>query len=428
MDTRANRFLPIFFLLAGLVVSTATAAEPTWTQFRGADRAGIVPDAALPVQWDAKKNIRWRTELPGEGWSSPVTDGKRIYLTAAIPSDKAAAGEDASNGSFDLSLLIIDAETGELQTQQTLIHQTAEETQKIHAKNSHASPTTILDGDRLYSHFGFQGTVCTDLQGKTLWINRDLSFKAIHGNGGSPVLVDNRLVFTCDGASEPFVAALKTDTGELAWKCPRPVEAKKKFSFCTPAVIKVDGKQQIVAPGSNCVLGIDPADGSILWQVDYDGYSVIPQPVYAGGILIVCTSYDKGGLLAIDPRGRGNITETNVLWQLDKGAPKTPTPLMQSGLLYMINDAGVAYCLDAASGDRVWQKRIGGQYSASPLLADGKIYFTSEAGETTVIQASRDFQELARNDLGERTLASLAPLDSSILLRTAKALYRIETP
>lgn len=435
MDKLMNRVVSIALFLTVLGTISATAAEPHWSQFRGAERSGIVTDAKLPLQWDAKTNVRWRTELPGEGWSSPVTNGSRIYLTAAIPSGDAAGGKQADakqdagqSKAYDLSLLIVDVATGQLQSTQTLIHQSAEETKKIHAKNSHASPTAIIDGDRIYVHFGFQGTLCTDLQGKTLWINRDLNFAPVHGNGGSPVLVGKHLIFTCDGASDPYVAALETDTGKLAWKCPRPVEAKKKFSFCTPAVIEVDGKTQVVAPGSNCVLGIDPKDGTILWQVDYDGYSVIPQPVYAAGILYVCTSYDKGSILAIDPRGRGNITETHLLWQMDKGAPKTPTPLVQQGYLYMINDAGVAYCLDAVTGERIWQKRIGGQYSASPLLSDGKIYFTNEAGLTTVVVAGAEFEELAQNDLGERTLASPAPLGSALLLRTAKALYRLETP
>ena len=235
------------------------------------------------------------TELEGQGWSSPVVAGERIYLTSAIArKEDATSKKGKPQTPFDLSLVIVDATTGVRVKQTTLIEQAAGEFKKIHSKNTHASPTPIIQEDRVYCHFGFQGTVCTTREGDIVWVNRDLSFPPVHGNGGSPVIVGDLLVFTCDGAKEPYIAALNKQDGSLAWKCPRPVDAKKKFSFCTPTVIEVAGKTQIIAPGSDCVVAIDPADGTIIWHVDYDGYSTVPKPVYANGLLFVCSGFDRG--------------------------------------------------------------------------------------------------------------------------------------
>jgi outer membrane protein assembly factor BamB len=261
--------------------------------------------------------------------------------------------------------------------------------------------------------------------GELIWKNRELFFRPTHGNGGSPVLVDSRLVFTCDGDKNPRVVALDAETGKLAWETPRPVSAKKTFSFCTPSVITVDGRQQIIAPGSDCVLALNPADGKVIWDVRYTGYSVVPKPVYHRGLVYISTSFDRPEMLAIDPSGRGVVTDTNVVWRMDRNAPKTPSMLAHEGLLYSISDDGIALCVDAATGEILYRKRIGGGFSASPLLAGDHLYFTSEEGETTVVRTGREFQQVAQNDMGERTLASLAVVDGDILLRTADALYRI---
>lgn len=306
------------------------------------------------------------------------------------------------------------------------MEQTGERPARIHRKNSHASPTPVIDGNRIYVHFGYQGTACLSLSGDVLWMNRDLYFKPTHGNGGSPVLAAGNLIFTCDGDSEPKIVALNAATGKLAWSTPRPVSAKKTFSFCTPSVIEVAGQLQVVAPGSDCVLALDPATGETIWDVRYEGYSVVPKPVYHRGLVFISTSFDNSKMLAIRPTGKGIVTETHVAWQLDRNVPKTPSMIAHDGLVYSISDDGIATCVEAESGELVYRKRIGGNYSASPLLAGDKLYFTSEEGVTTVVRAGQDFEEVGSNALEERTLASLAVLGDSILLRTATALYRIQ--
>ena len=416
-----NCLLVLMFVIAGAFSSICMA--DTWPMFRGPQGDGVI-DQSLPTQWSADKNIAWRTEIPGEGWSSPVTAGDRIFLTAAIPA--AASGEDEQQQAYKLSLIIIDAASGKILKTVPIMDQTGEKPARIHRKNSHASPTPVIEGDRIYVHFGYQGTACLNLNGEVLWKNRELYFKPTHGNGGSPVLASGNLIFTCDGDEEPKIVALNAANGLLAWATLRPVSAKKTFSFCTPTVIEVDGQLQVIAPGSDCVLALDPATGKTIWDVRYVGYSVVPKPIYHRGLVVISTSFDSSKMLAIRPTGRGVVTDTHVEWQLDRNVPKTPSMVAHQGLVYSISDDGIATCVEAETGDLVYRKRMGGNYSSSPLMADGKLYFTSEDGVTTVVRAGREYEELAANALEERTLASLGVIDGSILLRTDTALYRIQ--
>ena len=416
-----NRLIVLFSVFSG-VFSSVFAAED-WPSFRGPKGDGVVAQS-LPVEWDSDKNIAWRTEIPGEGWSSPVAAGNRIYLTAAIPSGE--GDEDQKNQEFALSLIIINGTSGEIIKTVPIMQQTGERAARVHRKNSHASPTPVIEGDKIYVHFGYQGTACLSLNGDILWKNRDLFFKPTHGNGGSPVLASGNLIFTCDGDKEPRIVALNASSGQLAWSTPRPVSAKKTFSFCTPTVIEVDGQVQVIAPGSDCVLALDPMTGKIIWDVRYVGYSVVPKPSYHRGLVFISTSFDNSKMLAIRPTGKGEVTETHVAWQIDRNVPKTPSMVAHDGLVYSISDDGIATCVEAETGELVYRNRIGGNYSASPVLADNKLYFTSENGVTTVVRAGEDFQEVAANVIEERTLASLGVLGDSILMRTGSALYRIQ--
>lgn len=406
------------FLAAVSFVSVSARADDAWPTFRGPDGNGIAAEGPVVIQWSPSNNVRWRTELPGEGWSSPVVGEDRAFLTAAIP-------VEGQENEYRLCLLIVDVNNGRLIKTVDVMRQSPERPARIHSKNSHASPTPILDGNHVFVHFGYQGTACVTRSGEIVWVNRDLFFKPTHGNGGSPILVDGRLVFTCDGDKNPRVVALDAKSGELLWETPRTVSAKKTFSFCTPTVIEVNGRKQVIAPGSDCVLAIDPANGSVIWDVRYEGYSVVPKPVFHRGLVYVSTSFDSPEILAIDPTGRGVVTDTNVVWRVARNGPKTPSMLAHDGLVYSVSDDGIALCMDASTGEIIYRKRIGGKFSASPLLAGGNLYFTSEEGVTTVARAGIDYEEVAENDLEERTLASLAVINGDLLIRTAEALYRI---
>jgi glucose dehydrogenase len=335
--------------------------------------------------------------------------------------------EGSASGDLSLDALAVDAQSGKLLWQQRLFLQVAATAPKIHNKNSHASPTPLVDDGRVYVHFGHQGTACLDVNGKVLWRNDTLRYPPVHGNGGSPVLVDGILIFSCDGGTSPFVVGLDAATGKQRWRYDRPAVAGKKFAFSTPAVIEVSGQKQVVSPGAGGVDALDPATGAPIWRVEYDsGYSVIPQPVFGHGLVFLSSGYDSPTVLAIRPDGRGDVTDTHVAWTLKKGAPHTPSPLLVGDELYLVADKGVATCVAARTGEQLWQERIGGNYSASPLWADGKIYIQSEEGPAIVLKPGTTFERLAETGFAERTLASYAVGDSSLFIRTENHLYRVQ--
>jgi outer membrane protein assembly factor BamB len=410
--SRQHLVLTIVWALA--VQAVASAA---WTEFRGPTGQGHSTSTTLPLTWSPQEQIRWKTELPGQGWSSPVEQGDRIYVTAAVP----AEGTD----DLSLQLIILDGRTGEILQSVEVFRQSGSSSPRIHDKNSHASPTPIIEGDCVYVHFGHQGTACLNLAGQVLWRNDSIRYAPTHGNGGSPIIAGDHLIFSCDGAADPFVVALNKQTGQTVWKSPRQTDAAKTFSFSTPLLIDVDGQAQVVSPGSNCVVAYAPETGEEIWRVRYEGFSVISRPVTGNGLVYLSTSFSSPTVIAIRTDGKGDVTDTHVAWTARRGAPNTPSPLLAGPHLFIVSDRGVASCLDAKSGELLWQERLGGGFSASPLYAQRRVYFLNEEGETVVVAAEGEFQELARNNLGERTLASFAVIDNDLLIRGEKHLYRV---
>jgi len=417
-----SRFL---FLSSWVAASIFTLFQPApassadWPAFRGPSGDGQVTEAGLPLKWSDQENVRWKKPIPGDGWSSPVIRQGLIYLTAAVPES------EEPQSARSLRLMILRAADGELVRNQEVFAQNAD-APRIHNKNSHASPTPLIDGEDVFVHFGHQGTACFDLQGNPRWVNRSIQYAPVHGNGGSPILAGDALIFSCDGAAEPFVIALNRRTGEPLWRKPRSVDATRKFSFTTPTLIEVAGQQQVISPGSDVVMALNPTNGEEIWRFRYDGYSVIPKPIFANGLLYVCTGYNQPSLLAIRPDGLGDVTETHLAWSTKRSVPHTPSLLLVGEQIYMVSDNGVASCLNALNGEPYWTERLGGNFSASPIHGDNKIYFQDEAGKTTVIRPGTTFEKLAENTIGERTLASFAVADGALYLRSAQHLFRIQ--
>lgn len=409
--------------LLAIVSSFSLVRADDWPEFRGPREQGIYEAIDLPLNWSQTEGVAWRTELPGSGWSSPVVIGSTVYVTAAIPIEGKANEGDKQD--LDLSLMLIDVESGKLLKTVKLLTQLGAKAPGIHSKNSHASPTPVFDNGRLYLHFGHQGTVCTDLQGNILWKNQELAYPPVHGNGGSPDVVGGLLIFSRDGANISRITALDKLTGKLVWERERDVKADRQFSFCTPLVIEVAGQKQFVLPGSNVVQSLNPETGDEIWRVTYEGYSVIPRPIYFEGLVYVCTGYDRPSLLAIDPTGSGDVTGTHLKWKVDGSVPHTPSLVARGGAIFMINDKGIASAVSAATGKEIWKERIGGNFSASPLLVGDRMYMLSEEGDATILQVGPKPRELAKNKIGERCLASPAIVGEDLLIRTAAALYRV---
>lgn len=417
------------WIVLSLGIAAPLSAED-WPQFRGPAGDGISTERGLPSEWGAEidgqpQNVAWKLEIPGKGWSSPSLSRGRIYLTSAVPRE----GAEPDSGDLSLRAMCIDAKTGKFLWDKEIFVQDGKSAPKIHNKNSHASPTPLVDNPRIFVHFGHQGTACLDLEGNIRWSTRELSYAPVHGNGCTPILVEGGLIFSCDGAKDPFVACLEAETGKLKWKFNRSGDPPKKFAFCTPTAISVNGKQQVISVGAGIVNALDPLTGEEIWHVKHGGYSVIPKPLFGHGLVFISTSYDSPSVMAIRPDGRGDVTDSHVEWTLKKGAPHTPSMLLLGRDLYMVSDGGVASCVDALTGEQYWQERIGGNYSSSLLFADDKIYIQSEAGKALVLKPGTTFEKPTETGFQtERTLASYAVGDGALFIRTEKNLYRVQQP
>lgn len=408
----------ILFCVTLLAFVKVAAAQ--WPEFRGPTGQGISSARHVPVDWSTNRNVAWKQALRGRGWSSPVLANGRIFLTSSV--------DKISRPGQSLRVSCRSAATGERLWMTEVFSNEAP--YLGHRKNTAASPTPVVAGERIYAHFGELGTACLDLAGNVLWTNRSFSYPSRHGNGGSPVLVEDALIFNADGKTNPCVVALSKHTGGLLWKFNRPTTARKKYSFSTPLVIEVKGKRQVVSPGSGMVNSLDPLTGEEVWRVRYDeGFSVVPRPVFGHGFIYAFSGDDSPPmLLAIRAGGAGDITDTHVAWKSTRGVPVTPSPLLVGDELYLVSDRGTVTCMDAHTGQVHYQETVTKGCSASPILADGKIYIFGEQGRGVVLKPGRQFTKLAENHLHERTLASPAVTDGALFIRTEHHLFCIGKP
>ncbi len=399
-----------YLMLAAVATMCARhgGAEEEWPQFRGPHAQGHASGTHLPITWSESENIAWKVAVDGRGWSSPVIRSNQIWMTAATDEGRS------------LRAVCRDTDTGRLKHNVEIFR--LEDPGSIHSKNSHASPTPVLQDDRVYVHFGAHGTACLSSSGQILWRTEPWPYNHRHGPAGSPVLQDDLLIFSCDGTDVQFVVALDKRTGQVCWKTDR----EGPMAYSTPLVIRAAGVLQLVSPGGDQIVSYDPLTGDVIWRFRYTGYSVVPRPVFGHGLIYFSSGFNDAVLYAIRAGGRGDVTDTHLAWERSRGAPHTPSPLLVGGELYIVSDNGVATCLDAVHGSEHWRKRIGGNFSSSPVLADGHIYLLNEEGVMTVITPGTEYQELAKNRLEGRTLASPAVVGRAMFLRSETHLYRIQ--
>jgi outer membrane protein assembly factor BamB len=393
-----------------------------WSQFRGPDGQGHSTSKNVPITWSETENIAWKVPLPGLGWSSPSILGNQIWVTTALDSGHSLRAIALDRGS---GKTLHDVEVFQL-----------ENPGPIHGNNSHASPTCVLEGDRVYLHFGAHGTACLATDGRLIWKTHELKYNHQHGPGASPVVWKDLLIINCDGTDVQYVVALDKRTGEVRWKQDRrhTSEARRTgklevpMAYCTPLVVDVNGETQLVSLGSDAIVAHSPETGEELWWFTFSGYSNVSRPVFAKGMLFFASGFGTPVFYAIKPGGRGDITETNKVWSVAKPAvvPLDVSPLVVGDELWTITDSGIAVCYDAATGAQHWQKRLSGKFWASPVYADRRIYCLDEAGMTTVLAVGPKCEILATNKLDGHAQASPAIVDGVIFLRTDTHLYRIE--
>ena len=404
-----------FVAVAGSVLLLATVLQAEqWPQFRGPGGQGEADAPRLPLEWSEARNVEWKVAVPGLGWSSPVVADGRVWLTTATE-------DDPRKDDVSLRLLGYDEATGRELVNVVVF--TVRSSTAINPKNSWASPTPIVEGDRVYAHFGAEGTAALGTNGQLIWKAR-FPYQSQHGGGGSPVLHGGLLVFNADGSDSASVIALDAATGKVRWRRGRRVPFDQAYS--TPLVIRVGGREQLVSIGAFRAVAYEPATGNEIWRVSYgDGFSNVPRPVFTNGLVLIATGFQQPSLMAVRPDGTGDVTRSHVAWQLTRGVPLTPSPIAVGAEIYFVSDGGIASCVDALTGATLWQQRLGGTYSASPVMAAGYLYFPSEQGVTTVIQPGREYRRVARNTLDGALLASMAVSGDAIIMRSDSSLYRL---
>lgn len=402
-------------LFIAVCLTTSWVRAENWPGWRGPQRNAISSEKNLPRNWSADGGVRWKTPLPGSGIASPIIWDDRIFITAS----------DGYKQS-ELHVICLSRKNG-----RQLWHQQfwgTAPTRYHGTKSSMASPTSVTDGKHIYCFFGTGDVFCLDVDGGLVW-QRSLSseygrFENRFSATSSPLLYEDLVIVQCDHYGDSYLVALDQKTGANRWKVDRP-ETWLSWSSPQLAPVAETGKHELVICGSQRIDGLDPSTGEKLWTVQGMRRECIPTPVLGHG-LIYAVSGPKGPTMAIKPGGRGDVTGTHVIWDNNRGAPFVPSAILVGDMYYLVDDSGVATCLDAHTGERVWQKRLTGKYTASPIAADGKIYFVNENGETIVVAAGeKKYKQLARNPLGEPVFASPAISQGNLFIRTAKSLFCI---
>ena len=425
--------------------SDAAAAPGAWPEWRGPTATGVAPDADPPAAWAEDTNIRWKTPIPGRGHSSPIVWNDRIFLTTAVPTDRAAdAGTvkavEAATPRFHRNrarlpkhavrfvVTALKRSDGSVLWEQTACEQVPHAA--THADGSWASSSTVTDGEHVYAYFGSYGLYAFDMDGNRKWDGQvgRLELRANFGGGPSPVLCGDTLVLNQDQEGPSFILALDKKTGRERWRADRD----ERTSWSTPLVVEHNGRRQVITSATQRMRGYDPASGAVLWEAGGMTGNVIPCPVAHKGVVFCMSGFRGSALVAIRLyRAKGDITgdPEAIAWSLGENTPYVPSPLLYDGLLYYLKlNKGFLTCVDAATGSVHYGNRklegVGTVY-ASPVGAGGRVYVTGRDGLTLVLRHGPEFEILGRNKLDDRFSASAALVDGELYLRGHEHLYCI---
>jgi outer membrane protein assembly factor BamB len=397
------------------MVSSAALAEH-WPEFRGPSANGWADAPRIPLRWSESENVRWKTAIHGKGWSSPVIWGEQIWLTTALPDGK------------ELFAICVERKTGAILHDVKIF--SIEKPAFCHAFNSYASCTPAIEAGRVYVHFGSAGTACLDTAtGQVLWQRQDLPCDHFRGPGSSAILHEGLLILTFDGFDYQYVTALDKQTGKTVWKQDRNIkystnDGDYKKAFSTPAILRANGRCELICPAAEATIAYDPATGNELWRVIHGGMNVSSRPLFGHGLVFLTSGYPMQ-MLAVRQEGGPDRTKEGIVWKSNKGVPTRSSLLLVEDMLYMVTDGGIASCVKARTGEQLWQQRLGGSYSASPLYAAGHIFFCDEEGKTNVLAPGPTFKSVAVNQLDAGCMASAAAIDDALYLRTKTHLYCI---
>jgi outer membrane protein assembly factor BamB len=439
------RTYKLTIMLAVALCGSLSAAD--WPQWRGPHGTGATDEKDLPVKWSATENVAWKAAIGGLGVSSPIVAGDRVFVTSQIgtgvrrPGNHPRLAQGASAGvageralstpregqGDDRTFFVVEA-FNRIDGRRLWQHR-VEATGPlpgVHDKHNLASPSPVTDGQMVYAWFGTGQFVALDMNGKVVWqrhLGQEIApFDINWGHASSPTLYGDTVLLLCDHAPASYLLAVDKKTGKERWRVDR---GKGRMSYTTPFVVESPTGPELIVNSSQRVDAYDPRTGAFLWHVGGSNQFPIPAPTFHDGVVYMTRGYRSGPYMALRPGGRGDISTSHVVWEVPTGAPYISSLVYHEGILYMASDVGAVTAIDAATGKRIWQQRVEGIFSASPVAADGKIYFVSETGETIVLKAGRQAEVLARNDVGERLIASPAISNGQIFLRSDDRLFAI---
>jgi outer membrane protein assembly factor BamB len=437
---------PRYCALALAIALGVTASAADWPQWRGPHGSGIADEKDLPERWSATENVAWKANLGGVGVSSPIVSGNAVFVTSQIGtglsregprlaqgagaagvSERAIAGVGSPADKVVFLVEAFDRATGRRLWQYRM--DALGPLESTHDKHNLATPSPVTDGQLVYAWFGTGQIVALDMSGKVVWqrhIGQQISpFNINWGHSSSPTLFEDVLILLCDHTQASYLLGVDKKTGRDRWKADR---GKGRSSYTTPFVVTASSGPELIVNSSERVDAYDPRSGAFLWHVGGSNQYPIPVPTFGNGVIYMTRGYRSGPYMAVKPGGRGDVSASHVVWQVPTGAPYISSLVYDAGLLYMASDVGAISVIDAATGRRLWQERVNGLFSASPVAGDGKVYFVSETGEVIVLRAGREPQVIARNDLGERLMASPAISNGQIFLRSDGSLFAIGKP
>jgi outer membrane protein assembly factor BamB len=426
-----NRAIRPFFLASVICLFFPPAARAeNWPCWRGPRGDGSSLEKDVPVRWNGStgENIIWKTQVPGEGYASPVVWEDRIFLVSCLQESE------------ERILVCVDRVTGRILWQRTVIRAPLE---TKHTLNSYASGTPATDGKRVYVTFlevdgstveaqnvskprpvtpGKVVVAAYDFEGNELWKARPGPFVSVHGFCSCPVLYQDLVIVNGDHDGDSYIAALNKLTGETVWKVPRKHNTR---SYVTPIIREIDGRTQMVLAGSLHVASYDPSNGTMHWEIDGPTEQFVASLVYDGKRFYLTAGFPTYHVMRIRPDGSGNVTDTHVDWHVKDAKCYVPAPAVIGDYLYIADDRGTANCYQASTGQRLWKERLGRHFSASLIVANGLVYFLADDGIMKVVRPGPELDVVAENHLGDYTYASPAISQGRMFLRGLEHLYCI---
>jgi outer membrane protein assembly factor BamB len=396
-------------LLAVAASFPSPAAAENWPCWRGPRSDNISLEKGVPTRWEPADAV-WKTVVPGEGHASPIVWKDRIYTVTGLPEKQ------------DRQLVCFDRATGNILWQQTVVHGPLE---RLHPENTHASGTPATDGRRVYVNFRVGDEIVVAAHdatsGEQLWSVRPGTHEGEWGFSNAPLLYKDKVIIDGDSKGKSFLVALNRDNGRTLWRVDR---THRGISYAAPLVREMAGRVQLIQCGDRCVTSFDPDTGKPIWKVDGPSEEFVASPAYSekAGLVFASSSYPIRQVFAIKPDGRGDVTKSHVAWEDKIGSPYISSPLIVGDWMLALNNAGIAFCYDAATGKVLWKARLG-RHHASPVLVEGLAFFIADNGEVNVIKPGVKFERVAQYQLGESCYASPAISNGQVFLRGFKHLF-----